>query len=226
MNANQLDIASGVAFITMSDGSTGQIVVGADNTHTTSTPSTTYHLYLQPDGMWYWSTSNSPAAHSLAMCSVATDGSGNISSVADLRHTAGSPGIPVRLGGLIDTNVTVTTDQLLATVTPAVNCLVRVSFGLYINNGGSATKPTAYANYTDPHVSPTSFTRAYFTMASSAAVGQIMNGSQATACGNNQAVSTYPVTFWAQGGVGIGLHFQDPGGTPNDYVTFTVERIS
>jgi hypothetical protein len=83
--ATQLDIASGRAYVKLSDNTVGLIVVGADNTHVTATPSSTYHLYLQPDGTWYWSTSNSPAANSLHICDVPTDGSGNISSVTDQR---------------------------------------------------------------------------------------------------------------------------------------------
>lgn len=83
--ANQLDIAAGRAYITLSDGTRGLIIVGADNTHTTSAISSTYHLYLQPDGTWYWSTSNSPATNSLAICTVTTDTSGNIATVTDNR---------------------------------------------------------------------------------------------------------------------------------------------
>src|SRR5690348_3669670 len=48
-NANQLDIASGRAYVTLSDGTTGLIVVGSDNTQTTATPSTTYYLFLKND---------------------------------------------------------------------------------------------------------------------------------------------------------------------------------
>lgn len=93
-----LNIASGVAFLVMTDGTIGQITVGA-TTQTTATPSSTYHLYVQPDGTFYWSTSNSPQTNSLALCTVATDGSGNISSVTDARVTAftlfsGAAGVP------------------------------------------------------------------------------------------------------------------------------------
>lgn len=122
VTANQLDIASGEAYVKMTDGTLARIDVVSDNTHTTVTPSTTYHLYLQPDGTWYWSTSNSPQANSLAICNVATDGSGNISTVTDLRtlnttllpNMAGDPILPgmiVNGPSTLDTGA-ITTDGL------------------------------------------------------------------------------------------------------------------
>jgi predicted outer membrane repeat protein len=85
--SNQLDVTSGTAYITMTDGTLGQIDTAASTTSEfiTSAATSTYHLYLQPDGSWYWSTSNSPQANSLYICSVLTDGSSNISTVTDQR---------------------------------------------------------------------------------------------------------------------------------------------
>lgn len=82
--ANQLDVAAGTAYLLQADGTTRQRKLNS-STQTTSSINTTYHLYLQPDGTWYWSTSNAPAANSLAICNVATDASGNITTVTDLR---------------------------------------------------------------------------------------------------------------------------------------------
>lgn len=82
--ANQLDVALGEAYLKQSDGTLARCDVAA-TTFTTVTISTTYHLYLQPDGSWYWNTANSPATNSLAICSATTDGSGNILVVTDLR---------------------------------------------------------------------------------------------------------------------------------------------
>jgi Concanavalin A-like lectin/glucanases superfamily len=84
--ANQLDVTSGVAFLLQTD-STLRRRAPTSSTQTTSTHSTTYNLYLQPAGTWYWSTSNSPAANSLFIASVATDGSGNISTITNQRGT-------------------------------------------------------------------------------------------------------------------------------------------
>lgn len=96
--ANQLDITSGRAYAVHSDGSLGLIVVAADNTHTTSTPSATYYLDLNVDGSWSWATSHSAMANYLTICSVTTDGSGNISAV-----TMNRPLNPVLLPNLAGT---------------------------------------------------------------------------------------------------------------------------
>jgi hypothetical protein len=109
----QLDVTAGVAFLLQTDGTLRKRAVSS-STQTTATPSSTYHLYLQPDGTWYWSTSNSPASNSLAICTVTTDASGNIATVTDARVTgttllagaAGSLTLPnsLTLGGNLTTN--------------------------------------------------------------------------------------------------------------------------
>jgi hypothetical protein len=81
-----VNIGSGQAYTVMSDGTTGAITV-VSATQTTVTPNATYNLYLQPDGTYYWSTSNSPAANSLSLATVATNGSGQIATITDKRPT-------------------------------------------------------------------------------------------------------------------------------------------
>lgn len=83
--ANQLDVTAGAAYLLQSSDSTFRRRSPISSTQTTSTPTTTYYLYLQPDGSWYWSTANSPATSSLFIAQVTTDGSGNISTVTDKR---------------------------------------------------------------------------------------------------------------------------------------------
>jgi hypothetical protein len=85
--ANQLDVPAYVAFLKQSDNTLRRRST-TTTTMTTATPSTTYYLYLQPNGNLYWATTNSPATNSLAICTVTTDGSGNISVVTDARTTA------------------------------------------------------------------------------------------------------------------------------------------
>jgi hypothetical protein len=82
--ANQLDVAAGVAYLLQTDGTLGRVSL-TSSTQTTSTINTTYHLYLQPDATWYWSTGPGPETNSLNICSVTTDGSGNILVVTDFR---------------------------------------------------------------------------------------------------------------------------------------------
>lgn len=91
---NQLDVTAGKAYVLQSDGTTRQRTPSS-STQTTSALTSTYHLYLQPDGSWYWNTANSPATGSLHIADVTTDGSGNIASVTDKRvlMTPGNLGI-------------------------------------------------------------------------------------------------------------------------------------
>lgn len=82
--ANQLDVTSGVAFPSQTDGTLRRRAINS-STQTTSTPNTTYYLFLNSDGTWTWGTSSSGPAHSLQICQVTTDASGNISAVTDKR---------------------------------------------------------------------------------------------------------------------------------------------
>jgi hypothetical protein len=86
--ANQLDVTAGVALLTnVSDGHRRVRTMSASTPgqFTTSTPSTTYYLDLNPDGTWSWGTAHSGVTNHLTICSVTTDGSGTISTVTDAR---------------------------------------------------------------------------------------------------------------------------------------------
>jgi hypothetical protein len=84
--ATQLNVTAGRAYLIQADSHNDSGVQAPGlSTQTTVTINTTYNLYLQPDGTWYWSTSNSPAANSLYIATVSTDGSGNIKTVTDKR---------------------------------------------------------------------------------------------------------------------------------------------
>ena len=221
--ANQLDIASGRAYVTMSDGTTGLIVVGADNTHTTSTISTTYYLFLKNDGTWQWSTTSTGPANSLAICQATTDGSGNISAVTDVRHTGGSGGIALNVARVLHQAVSATTDQLFLTYTPPVRGMYRANFYATYRNP-TPQKVIAYIRHYDPDLA--AYAQSWFTLASTGAIGQIMNGSQANNPGNNQGITTFPISFYSEAGQAMGVHFQDGGGTPNDVVSAVIERLS
>lgn len=84
VTANKLDVAAGVAYVLQTDSTTRRRAPVASS-QTTAALSSTYYLYLQPDGTWYWATTNTPAANSLFIAQVTTDGSGNISTVTDKR---------------------------------------------------------------------------------------------------------------------------------------------
>lgn len=96
---NLLDVTSGKAYVLQADGTTRQRTP-TSSTQTTSALNSTYHLYLQPDGTWYWNTTNTPATGSLHICDVTTDGSGNISAVTDRRVVMSPVNMGIGAGNL------------------------------------------------------------------------------------------------------------------------------
>lgn len=91
--ASQLDVASGVAYLIVSDGTLARMDVGASAAgqfSTTGHASTTMYLDLNPDGSWSWATTHSAVTNHLTIASVATDASANISTVTDARPLATS----------------------------------------------------------------------------------------------------------------------------------------
>ena len=218
VTANQLDIASGYAFVTMSDGTTGFIVVAADNTYTTSALSSTYHLYLQPDGTWYWNTANSPAANSLHICDVATDGSGNISTVTDQRHTNGNPGLVLVGARAIRQHITVTTQQTLITYTVPVTGFYRLSGYFTLLNAGNSSITFKF-HFTDPDDGRGDRGTFFYT---DDPTHEALN-AHATP---QSAYSVMDYTLAALAGTTITVYYQDTTGTPNDYVSAAIERLA
>ena len=132
VNANQLDIASGTAFLIQSDGTLAQCDIAADNTHTTGgNPSTTLFLDLNPDGSWSFGTSHSAVTNHLTICSVTTDASSNISSVTDTRP------LNVELLTAMQPNGSAFVDvQALGLLAPDLGASKRGSIGHLDNTGG------------------------------------------------------------------------------------------
>lgn len=138
-------LAAGTAYPQQSDGSFRQRLITAQ-TVTTSTPSATYYLDLNPDGSLSWGTAHSTQANSLTLCQVTTDTSGNVSSLTDTRTRTPSllphaqaplalPGIKATAPSSLDTGA-ISTDGL-GTVTgsaptpPAAPTLALASSATY-----------------------------------------------------------------------------------------------
>ena len=217
--ANQLDIASGIAYLRMNDNSVARCDVAA-TTFTTSTPSTTYYLDLNPDGTWSWGTAHSGVANYQLIAQCTTDGSGNISVVTDNRGPGGMPGVPYVVARVTDSHVTATTDQVALTFTPSVRGFYRASMYLYYSNS-TPQKIIASVHWWDVHVG--TFAANFFLEMLG---GQWLNGAQATTPGTNQGIALTPMPVYAEAGHAINVHFQDPGGVPNDYVTAIIERLA
>lgn len=221
--ANQLDISSGVAFVTLSDGTTGQITVVADNTHTTATPSTTYYLFLKNDGTWQWSTTSTGPANSLPICQATTDASGNILAVSDQRHNAGSPGVPYVVARAKIQAHTVITDTVYAQFTVPVTGMYRASLFFDYQN---PTPQKVAATFRWYDIQGGGGATASFMLSNTAAAGQFLTGTQAATTGNNQACACVPIVAVCLGGQLANVHFQDGGGTPNDIVSVVIERLT
>ncbi|HET9109683.1 MAG TPA: hypothetical protein VFN78_02545 [Ktedonobacterales bacterium] len=88
--ASQLDVASGFAYLKVSDNTLARCDVASTTFSTTGNPSTSLYLFLKNDGTWAFQLSSTGPANSLAICTVTTDGSSNIATVTDTRtlHTA------------------------------------------------------------------------------------------------------------------------------------------
>ena len=151
------------------------------------------------------------------------NGSGNISSVTDLRHTAGSPGFPYVVARDLLHAITTTSLVTLARFTADTSGFYRASMYFTYRNP-TPQKVTASLFWGDLTLGISG--QASFTIASSSAVGQIQNGSQANTTGNNQPVACLPITVYAAAGQIIEAAFTDPGGVPNDVVSVVIERIA
>jgi len=224
--ANQLDIASGTAYVTMSDGTVGKIAVGADTSHTTSAISSTYYLFLKNDGTWQWSTTSTGPTNSLPICQATTDGSGNISTVTDVRHTGGSPGVPIVVARVVDQHVTSTADALPINLSGVIQGLYRATVAGFYGNSTTGEKITVSVAYTSAHSgTPTMYFMTYGGGVSSV-VGEFLNGSQTTGMSTNTDFACAPIDFYVGAGGIIHFHYIDPAGTPNDYVTMLLTRLA
>jgi hypothetical protein len=85
--ANQLDVSAGVAFPKQTDNTLRRraTIASTPGQFTTSTPSTTYYLDLNPDGTFSWGTSHSGVTNYLPICSATTNSGGNLLVVTDAR---------------------------------------------------------------------------------------------------------------------------------------------
>lgn len=216
VGTSTVNIASGTAYITVSDGTTARVAVGSA-TQTTSALSSTYNLYLQPDGTWYWSTSNSPASNSLAIATVATDGAGKISSITDLRHTAGGPGVPLIVARTIDQAISSTSLAHVLSYSVPVNGLYRISAAFYI--GRSGTSVITFSVQANAGDNPAIVPSYQFTLQG----GSTLNALAMAGAGQ---WTIMPSLFFAAAGYTLDVYYTDATATVADKVSVIVERVS
>lgn len=224
--ANQLDIASGIAYLRMNDNSVARCDVAA-TTFTTSTPSTTYYLDLNPDGSWSWGTAHSGVPNHQLIAQCTTDGSGNISVVTDNRGPGGMPGVPYVVAAPAELHVTSTTLQNpLWSFQPSVPGLYRISGSLYKSSGGTSYV-YARTSYWGVHSGASALSTFFITSSGVAAQpyslqGNIAGGTTQLADGEYGLVGS---SFYASTAGVIAVSYQDASGTPNDYLLLALERL-
>lgn len=221
--ANQLDITSGTVYLRMNDNSLARCVVAATN-FTTSTPSTTYYLDLNPDGSWSWGTAHSGVANHFPIAQCTTDGSGNIATLTDNRGPSGQPGVPIIVARALGVAVTATADQQILSYAPPVEGIYRASMTITYRNA-TPQKVIARLDWGNPTLG--NLVTNYFRDGWD---NQWLNGAQANVAGNNQGLACEPLTVHAVSKppvfLNIVIHFQDPGGAPNDVVSAVIERLA
>jgi hypothetical protein len=251
---NQLDVTSGVAFLIQTDGTLArQAIASSAGPLTTSSLSTTYYLDLNPNGSYSFATSHSGTTNYITIAQVNTDGSGNITTVTDARPlglqffpgaagsltfpslatagaitnvggqaTAGTLGVPLIVAQALDVHVTTTTNQTILTFNVPVTGMYRANGHLSLNNGSSPQTILFGPSYTDPHLGTPI---AYFSSNYAVATAPLMDGANNIVC-SFVSIPTQSITIYAKGGTTISIKYQDPGGTPNDYVSAVIERLT
>lgn len=237
----QVDLTSGVIVATQSDSTTRRRAISSTS-FTTVTINTTYYLYAQPDGTTYWNTANTPAANSLAIAQVTTDGSGNVKLVTDMRTlaakvlpnasggvsfpaiggqaTAGAFGAPVIVAQTLRTLISDTALHTLVSLVIPVNGTFRITAAVCIGNGTANNKPTFQCNFTDSR----GFADNAQVLANTPTGVNAMDGTHAV----------FPATFGTLDVLSMGVDM-NPGlltityqstGTPSDVVSVIVERLA
>lgn len=246
----QVDIASGLAYLIESDGTLTRCVIGATSETTVST-NTTYYLYLQPDGTWYWSTSNAPAANSLAIAQVTTDGAGNVKAVSDLRSlniplfsgAAGRMSIPPISGPMSATGALTSLGGQASVGSFGAPVIVAQTINTHITNSTNTTVVTYTPGATGMYrvsmsiivngsvaAKPNAAVTWSDPIAGAGDVGSFVNATTLLNGGNSftppQGIATQPIIIYALAGQPIYLSYANSATNVSDYITAMVERLT
>ncbi len=222
---NQLDVATGIAYLAFSDGTVGKIAVGASTAgqFVTSVINTTYYLFLKNDGTWQWSTT-STTANAIPICTATTDGSGNINVVTDVRHTAGSPGVPYLVGNKLRDQTVADAAVHNFTLVSAipVTGLYRISGQFYIA-AGALRKHLFSLSFTQGH-SGSATSKAFVSTNTTGGLLWDASGSGDSASAGDAVGSM--MVLYLQAGSTLTLRFQDAGWTSGtNLISGVCERV-
>ena len=147
---------------------------------------------------------------------------GTVKQVAG-QAAAGNFGVPVIVAQALDVQVTSTAAVTIVQFTPAANGVYRVSAYIYMGNGSNADV-LAYVSFVDSHNSLA--TNAVFTNNNSYLATTPATLGTATTSTTNAGLTSNPVVVYAKAGNAIQFVYQDRTGTPNDFVSGIIERLS
>lgn len=240
--ANQLDVASGEAYLIMTDGTLARCDV-ATTTFVTSVASTTYYLDLNPDGTWSWGTSHSGVTNRMFIAQATTDGSGNILVVTDNRtlyptllanaaglrigplvasvngqNTAGSFGVPVIVAQTLHAGPSGTGANTILSFTIPASGLYRVSCAFRAGTSGNITLK---ATYTDSFAS---VARTSYFQANQDSITSYV--TLAAAAITNAAFTVAPMTLDCLNATTLAVVYQNSAGAGSDLVSALVERLA
>lgn len=103
--ANEISVSAGTAYMKQADATVRQESI-TTTTLTTTSPSATYYLDLNPDGTWSFTTGHSSTSGYLNIATVTTDNSGNVGVITQNNAAykvtlLGSAVGPVSVQGLV-----------------------------------------------------------------------------------------------------------------------------
>lgn len=163
-----------------------------------------------------WANSSVPST----LQTVAADGSTNLGRVATLggQATTGPLGAPAIIAQRLDRSITSTGSLAFLAITAPVTGLYRIS-GLLRYGQSTANNVTFNVSYTDPHTGATQTFNFVTSENPPRSVASLSLSSPVT-------LACLPIVVWAQGGQSIQVFYNDASGTPADYVTAMIERLS
>ena len=136
--------------------------------------------------------------------------------------SVGSFGVPVIVAQAIQQHVAAVGNVNVLTFTCSATGLYRVSGHIHWSNGSNSAV-VASATFTDPNGA--AYNNFLATTASGSATVTLLSGSNTFIAGA-ESMPLLPLTSMASSGASIICKFNDPSGTPNDFVTYIIERLS
>lgn len=136
--------------------------------------------------------------------------------------TAGSFGAPVIVAQIVDYNMT--TNALLNILVYAVTTTghYRVSATVTPQNATSPQGVSCLVHWTDPHTNTTNG-EPFVTLNSG--VVTALSGSNNLPTTGGIAYPLMPLVVHAKAGANLTVSYNDPGGTPNDFISAFIERV-